>query len=239
MNEPTISLPPKTLLGFRRDGSPIYNIAGGAEETPAPVEDGSTITIPVPVPEPSKSEKTYTEAELRALQEKTRQEEKDKLYGRLSKSEENAKILQEEIALTRKQREDAQAAEEKARKDAEAALAKKAEDELDVRGLLAKKEQEWEERFSSIQEERQQEKIVAEKESAFYALQQYAQLAVQKALAGNEIAPELANFVSGNTEAEIDASLNSVKSASEAILTSVQQAATAARANMRGGEPGD
>lgn len=237
--EPKISLAPKTVLGFRKNGMPIYNIAGAAgPEAPAePVVEGDVITIPAPAPEAPKAEKTFTESELRALQEKTRQEEKDKLYSRISKFEENAKVLQEEIAAARKQREDAEAAAAKALKDAEEAAAKKAEEELSVRELLAKKEQEWDSKFQTIQEEREREKILAEKESRFYALQAYAQNAVTAALANNEIAPELANFVSGNSEEEIQASLDSVKSASEAILASVQQAATAARANMRGVSP--
>lgn len=234
-NVAKISLPPKTLLGYRRSGTPIFNIAGGADE---PVPEGDTITIPAPVAEPSaKPEKTYTESELRAIQEKARQEEKDKLYSKISKFEENAKTLQEEIAAARKQREDAEAAAAKALADAEAVAAKKAEDELSVRDLLAKKEEEWDNKFKTVQQEREQERLLAEKESQFRSLQAYAQNAVNAALANNEIAPELANFISGNTEEEIQASLNSVKIASEAILTSVQQAATAARANMRGVSP--
>lgn len=192
----------------------------------------------ISVPIEQRSEQPQQSPESRAFSkediEKARQQEKDKLYGKLSDLEskfaEAQKLLQEQA----KAREAETAEQQKAREAAEEAARKKAEDEMSAKELLAKKEAEWQQRFSQYEQEREQERVLFAKEQEFNNLRSYAQTLVQTALANNEIAPELADFVGGNTKEEIDASLDIVKAKSDAIVQNIAQAQVQARAAMKG-----
>lgn len=227
-----------TVLGYRKDGRPIYRIAGAAPEpgeTPPPA--GDSITVPVPnepaQPPQTPAERTFTEADIA----KARQEEKDKLYKELNKFREQTQTFQSELETLRKEREAEQARIAAEQKAAEEAARKQREEEMSAKELLAQKEQEWTNRFTQLEQERQQERALLEKEKQFTELQAYAQQRVQAAIAENQVAPELADFVGGNTREEIDASLEFVKAKSEAIVQSVAQAQVQARAQMRGVSP--
>lgn len=191
---------------------------------PAP----NTVTVPVPA-QPTVD---VTDPAVQALIEKARQQEKDKLYGRLeqldtfrSQFEESQKTLQELQAA-----KDAEiaAAAEKARKEAEEA-ARKQWEENDAKALLQQAQSEWEQKFARIQEEREAERATFEKERTFSALKEYASQAVSDAVKNGEVAPELQHLVAGNTKDEIDASLASVKQTTEALSRSMQEALAAAQ----------
>ncbi|MER5754281.1 hypothetical protein [Streptomyces sp. NPDC002088] len=228
-----ISVPADAVLGYRADGRPIHPIAGGA---PQPGEGGDpVIVVPAAVVEPPAPQ---TPAEPRFTAEdiqKARQEEKDKLYKRLQTVEEQNKTFLTEIEAQRKAREEAQAEEERKRQEVQAEAKRKAEDDLSAKDLLSVKEQEWNSRFEQIEAERAQERLLFQKEQEFNNLQTYIQKRV-----GDEsenIAPELLDFVGGNSPEEVEASINTVKAKTQAILESVQQAAIQQRASMRGVSP--
>jgi hypothetical protein len=227
-----ISVPAQTVLGYRKDGRPIHPIAGGA---PQPGEGGDpVILVPAAVVEPPAA----TPAEPRFTAEdiaKARQEEKDKLYGRISKIEEQNNKFLKEIEDQRKAREAAQADEEKRRKDAETQAKSLAEQDMSAKDLLAQKEQEWTSRFEQFEREREQERTLFAKEQEFNNLQTYIQKRVGEE--SENIAPELLDFVGGNSPDEVEASINTVKAKTQAILESVQQAAVQQRASMRGVSP--
>jgi hypothetical protein len=227
-----ISVPAQTVLGYRKDGRPIHPIAGGA---PQPGEGGDpVIVVPAAVVEPPAA----TPAEPRFTAEdiaKARQEEKDKLYGRISKIEEQNNKFLKEIEDQRKAREAAQADEEKRRKDAETQAKSLAEQDMSAKDLLAQKEQEWTSRFEQFEREREQERTLFAKEQEFNNLQTYIQKRVGEE--SENIAPELLDFVGGNSPDEVEASINTVKAKTQAILESVQQAAIQQRATMRGVSP--
>jgi hypothetical protein len=227
-----ISVPAQTVLGYRKDGRPIHPIAGGA---PQPGEGGDpVIVVPAAVVEPPAA----TPAEPRFTAEdiaKARQEEKDKLYGRISKIEEQNNKFLKEIEDQRKAREAAQADEEKRRKDAETQAKSLAEQDMSAKDLLAQKEQEWTSRFEQFEREREQERTLFAKEQEFNNLQTYIQKRVGEE--SENIAPELLDFVGGNSPDEVEASINTVKAKTQAILESVQQAAVQQRASMRGVSP--
>jgi hypothetical protein len=227
-----ISVPAQTVLGYRKDGRPIHPIAGGA---PQPGEGGDpVIVVPAAVVEPP----AVTPAEPRFTAEdiaKARQEEKDKLYGRISKIEEQNNKFLKEIEDQRKAREAAQADEEKRRKDAETQAKSLAEQDMSAKDLLAQKEQEWTSRFEQFEREREQERTLFAKEQEFNNLQTYIQKRVGEE--SENIAPELLDFVGGNSPDEVEASINTVKAKTQAILESVQQAAIQQRATMRGVSP--
>jgi hypothetical protein len=226
-----ISLPAKTVLGYRKNGAPIYNIAGGSTPTD-PAEP--VITIPAVLVEPpaqQPAEPRFTAEDI----QKARQEEKDKLYKRLQTVEDQNKQFLSEIEAQRKAREEAQAEEERKRLEAQQAAKAKAEDDLSAKELLAVKEQEWNQRLQQYEQEREQERLLFQKEQEFNNLQSYIQRRVGEE--SENIAPELLDFVGGNSPEEVESSINTVKAKTQAILESVQQAAIQQRASMRGVSP--
>ena len=225
----TFTHAPKTVLGYRCDGRPIYTIAGGSEaapEAPAPTSE-PVISIPV-APEPPAPPRTFSAEDIA----KARQEEKDKLYERLQSQEEGWKKAQEEIeGIKAAEAAKIEAAQAEARAAAEEE-AKKRWEEQDAKTLLAEKDAVWQAKFASIEAERQQERVLLEKEREFLGLQSYAQQAV--AQNQDRIAPELIDYISGNTQAEIDASIATAIAKTDAIVEGIQQAQQQARAGMKG-----
>jgi hypothetical protein len=115
------------------------------------------------------AEETYlpnTDKVAEAIQ-KARAQEKAKLYPQVEK-------LQEELALLRKEREERQAVEaeraakRQARESERLAERKKQEEsELEVRDLLAKKEQEWATKLEAERVEREKAFALLEREREF------------------------------------------------------------------------
>ncbi|GHB52297.1 hypothetical protein GCM10010331_44850 [Streptomyces xanthochromogenes] len=199
--------------------------------TPAAgTDDGNGQTITVAVP-PQETPRTFTEDDLN----KARQQEREKLYGRLEAQDETLKQLKADLDA----RETARKAEEAAAADAIAQAEKEAEEkrrrELSAKSLLAEKETEWETKLASLQAQIAERDALAAKERQFNELQQYQAQAL--AAAADEIAPELHDLVRGNTREEIDASLAAMKAKSAAIVQSLQAAQTQARAQMQGTQP--
>lgn len=191
------------------------------------------ITVQVPAADNGQQQKAAQDARFTAEQlEAARRQEKDKLYGRLESSDAERKALLEELATLRKEREERTAAETRQREEAEAAAKAKKESEMSAKALLEQRTQEWETRFAEIQAEREREREALAKEAEFNRLRAYTQerLAAER----NNIAPELIDLVSGNSQEEIDASIDVLKNKTSAILESVQQAQTSNRAQMRG-----
>lgn len=175
-------------------------------------------------PTPTPSERFYTEEDI----ERVRREEKDKLYGRISTMEEQLKAIEAER----------EAREAAARAEQEAALAEARrleEEKMETRELLDLREQEWTEKFSSLQSQYEQDKAVFEQERRFQALTEYqtARLAQES----EYIMPELRDLVGGSNEAEIDASIQAMKDRTAAIMAQVSQSAVVQRQDMRGAAP--
>lgn len=217
-------------LGFTKNGKPFFPIAGGAENDPTE-EDLQRLT--------SDPDFRFTKEDI----EKARKEEKEKVYQRLTKLQENNAEMQKtlkELADKEKQRE---AAEAKVRKEAEEAAKRAAEAEMSAKELLAAKEQEWKQqleenqretqrRFEEIQRQREQEQALLEKERQMVALEAYRQQRI--AQSQDDIVPELIDLVRGNSQEEIDASVELLKAKSAAIAQSAQAAFNSARARTPG-----
>jgi dTMP kinase len=209
---------------------PIYNLAGGSE----PAVEPETITIPAPPAPAVNPDKVFTPEQVAAAIEKARKEEKDKVYNRLESLEEGWKKAQSDLeaAQSAKQAEiDAAAA---AAREAAEAEARKRFEESDAKTLLAEAQKTWEQKFSEIEAAREAEKALFAKEREFNELADFTRSKVQAALDNNEIAPQLAAFVSGNTPAEVEASLEFVKAKSEEIAEAIVSTTKQARAQQRG-----
>jgi hypothetical protein len=150
---------------------------------------------------------------------RAREQEKAKLYPQLEK-------LKDELATLKKERDERVAEEDLKRQAAEA------EQEMDVRALLQKKEQEFQSQLEEERIERERAFALLEQERQFQELMQYRQ---QRLEAEREnIIPELVDLIEGNNRDEIEQSIASLKDKSARILDSAAQAMSSARREMAG-----
>lgn len=174
---------------------------------------------PAPTPSSSNS-RLFTEEEIVAA----RREEKDKLYGKLSK-------LEEELEAIRKEREDAARIAREAAEAEDRALREREEAEMSAKELLAKKEDEfnarlntaqaeWEQKFMALQQESEARQAMLDKERQFQELQSYAARRIQEEQ--EHLMPELLHLIKGESTEEIDAAISQVMETSSAIMQSVQ-----------------
>ncbi|MBD0734053.1 hypothetical protein [Streptomyces sp. CBMA29] len=214
---------------------PVVTPAGPADPTtttPGQAPVGESVRVQEPAAEPAKPGPATGEPQFTAEQiEAARRQEKDKL-NRLEQGDTERKALLEELSTLRAEREERAAAEAKREAEAEDAAKAKREADMSAKSLLEQRTQEWEERFATMERERATERETLAKEAEYNRLRAYAQERVSAER--DSIAPELHDLINGNTQEEIDASVELMKSKTQAILDSVQQAQTAARSQMRG-----
>ena len=193
-----------------------------AEANQAPTIVDAGVDAPtVKTTKTTDSSKFYTDDDLA----KVRSQEKDKLYPQIEKLKSELEEIkqQREAELAAKQAEkEAQDAEERARLEAD----------LDVRELLKKKETEWSEQLERERQERERAFALLEREKTFAEIQNFRQQRLEEER--EAIIPELLDLVTGNTQDEINASINSLKDRSTRILESAQQAMQSARKEMTG-----
>jgi hypothetical protein len=163
---------------------------------------------------------------------KARAQEKAKLYPQVEK-------LQEELSILKKEREERAAleaertAKRQARDSERVAERKKQEEaELEVRDLLAKKEQEWATKLDFERQEREKAFALLEREREFQELSAYRQQRLESER--ENIIPELVDLISGNTRDEIEQSIAGLKERSAKIFDSVAQVAQQSRKEMAG-----
>jgi hypothetical protein len=193
-----------------------------AEANQAPTIVDAGVDAPtVKTTKTTDSSKGYTEEDLA----KVRSQEKDKLYPQIEKLKSELEELKQmrEAELAAKQAEkEAQDAEERTRLEAD----------LDVRELLKKKETEWSEQLERERQERERAFALLEREKTFAEIQNFRQQRLEEER--EAIIPELLDLVTGNTQDEINTSIESLKDRSTRILESAQQAMQSARKEMTG-----
>lgn len=170
------------------------------------------------------SNRFYTDEDL----ERIRREEKDKLYGRIQEMDAQLKSLKQE----REEQESARRAELEAKAEADRL---KEEAEMETRELLKRREQEWSSRFAELEDRYEQDRAVFERERRFQELAQYRQARVSQE--SEYIIPELRDLITGNSEADIDASIEEMKARTAAIMGQFEQSAMIQRQAMRGAAP--
>jgi hypothetical protein len=167
------------------------------------------------------SSKFYTEEDLARV----RSQEKEKLYPQIDK-------LKEELDAVKREREAELAAKAEEAAAQEAARKAAIEDETDVRELLRLKETEFNEQLERERQERERAFALLEREKAFADLQNYRVNRLEQER--ENIAPELLDLVTGNTQEELDASIEDLKGRSARIVESMQAATQNARKEMVG-----
>lgn len=165
--------------------------------------------------------KFYTEEDLARV----RSQEKEKLYPQIDKLKDELESLKREREEEAKSKAELAAQEDAARKAA-------AEDDLDVRTLLKTKEQEWQEQLERERQERERAFALLEREKAFADLQSYRTQRLDQER--ENIIPELIDLITGNTQEEVESSIEGLKERSSRILESAQSAMQNARKEMTG-----
>lgn len=185
----------------------------------------------VPAPASSNS-KLFTEEDIAHA----RREEKDKLYTKLSK-------LEEELETIRKEREEAARLAREAAEAEDRARREREEAEMSAKDLLAKKEdewtarintaqQEWEQKFMALQQESEARQAMLDKEREFQEVQSYMNRRIQEEQAN--LMPELMDDIKGNSIEEIEAAIQSVITKTSAIMQKVQPLLEQAQQRPRG-----
>lgn len=200
-----------------------------------------SITIDMPVgeasaaPDPLASQtnpntgKLFTAEEVEAI----RKQEKDKLYKELNKQDERVKTLQEQIDLFNKEREEQARIAQELREREEAERKAREREELSAKELLMKTEdeftqrlnsaqQEWESKFAQLEAEKEAQAALLAQERRYQELESYKTRRIQEEQ--DSLMPELLEFISGNSEEEIESSISAVAARTSAIISNIQQA---------------
>ena len=183
--------------------------------------------------------KVFTEDEV----QKIRQQEKDKLYGRLEESQTRLKTMEEQLSLLSKEREDAiKQAEDRTKAESELIRQRELE-EMSAKDLLLRKEdefnarinqaeREWSEKFQNLEQDRQAQAALLDKERALQALESYRQRRLNEEQ--EFIIPELLDLVTGSSEDDIENSIAILRARSGAIIESIQQASQSQMPRLKG-----
>ena len=160
---------------------------------------------------------------------KARAQEKAKLYPQMEKM---AKEL-EEIKKTQAEEAARKAEKAKQREEEKVAKAKQKEtEELSAKELLEKKEQEFQALLNAERLERENAFALLDKERKFQDLMNYRATRIEQER--DSIVPQLIDLVNGNSEEEIEQSIESLKDKSAGIMQDVQQTVLSARQQMPG-----
>lgn len=197
----------------------------------------SEVDETTPVREPKGTGKFFSEEEVNELLSSARTQERDKLYPAIDKSKAQAEEFQQEIKELRKFQRSFEKAEADKQKAIEEAQRIKAESELSAKELAEKYRAESEQRIAQLAETQNQERAILAKELDFMKLQNYAQRRVAEEEAAGTIAPELKDFIGGDTPEDIEASIEIVKAKTAQIVENMRQAGIRQRQGMPGVAP--
>jgi hypothetical protein len=156
---------------------------------------------------------------------RAREQEKAKLYPQLEK-------LKDELNTLKKERDERAAEEERNRQATATEAQKKLEDDMDIRALLTKKEQEFQSQLEAERLERERAFALLDQERQFQELMQFRQQRLESER--ENIIPELIDLIEGETRDEVEQSIASLKDKSARILDSAAQAMSSARREMAG-----
>ena len=173
------------------------------------------VQAPAPVQQPSSSTLTpEMQAILDAERERVRKEEKDKLYPTIEEQRQQLEILTRE-------REERIAAEEEAQRIAAEEEQKRREAEMSALERMQEIEQRADQRIRELEERAERERILREREMAYSEVLQYR--AARLAEEADNIMPQFADYITGNTPEEVEASIERAKEKTAQVVAEVQQ----------------
>jgi hypothetical protein len=143
--------------------------------------------------------------------EAARQQEKDKLYGRLQQQDETINSFKSQLEELKADKAARDKAIADAAKTAEEAQRREQESKLSAEELIRAKEAELTEKQNKFSQDMELKIAEMAKEQEFLRLQAYIQRRVAEETAANTIIPELVEFIGGNTEDAVETSITKVK----------------------------
>lgn len=194
-----------------------------------PVEPTEDPTIP------KGSAKFYSEEEFNSALEAARKQEKDKLYPQIAKTDDRWAALNDEVKELRRASKNAEKIEADRLAQIEAARKQVEESEMSAKDFAEKVRRENESQIEALRAETTQREALYKKELEFMQIQNH----IQRRLAEEQdnIAPELVDYIDGNTVEQVEASIEKAKLKTAAILEGMRQATQARRSGMPGVAP--
>lgn len=192
---------------------------------------------PVTSKEPKGTGRFFSEEEVNELLNNARTQERDKLYPTIDKTKAQSEEFQAEIKELKAFQKKFEKSEADKQKAIEEAQRIKVESELSAKELAEKYRAESELRIQQLAETQNQERAILAKELDFMKLQNYAQRRVAEEEAQGTIAPELKDFIGGDTPEQIEASIETVKAKTAQIIENMKQAGIRQRQGMPGVAP--
>lgn len=169
--------------------------------------------------------------------EKARREERDKLYGRISKTDDKFKTLEDEVAALRQTAQQREASESAARQAADEALRAQQQEELSAKELIKQRESEWQQRFEEMERKRENDRLIYEKDKAYQEMRNYIIRRSGEETSQGLIGPELIDFITGETPEQVEASIVILRDKTKRILEGIREGQNQARAGMPGVSP--
>lgn len=157
--------------------------------------------------------------------ESFRQQEKEKVYGRVESLESELQKLQAE-------REAERARVEEERKAVEEAAKREAEEGMEAKDLVRQVREELQAEISATRQEAEMAKVMLEKERELAQINAYRQQAI--AAVETRLVPEIADFISGDSPEQIDASIADALERSDRIVQGMMAAQQQQLQGMRG-----
>lgn len=203
-------------------------------ESPNPQANGAQSSAPSPAAfqHGATAERVFSADDIA----KARKEEKDKLYGEITSLKEQFTSAQKTLQEIQDQKAQELAEVKRKQDEKDAAAQAKREEEMSAKVLFESKLKEtndtWEERFNTLQAERDNERALATKEREYNSLVDYrnAQLTAN----ANDIAPQFHSFIAGDTKEQIDSAIANAKAATQSIAEEVEAARQQAQPQQRG-----
>jgi hypothetical protein len=143
--------------------------------------------------------------------EEIRRQEKDKLYDRMKKSEEQLAAFKTTVEQLTADKDSRDAEIETQRKAAEEAQKREAESKLTAQQLIEAREAELRTQQETFQKDMDLKLATMAKEQEFLQLQSFIRTRVAEEIAANTIIPDLVEYIGGNTEEEVEVSITKAK----------------------------
>jgi hypothetical protein len=184
--------------------------ADWATQTPAQQVSQPQVQV-VPNGQPQQPQFRWTDEDI----ERARQQEKDKLYGRID-------TLQQQMTEFQAAREAEQAERDRLAAEAAETLRLKEEGEMELRDLLTRRDTEWQTKITDLERRFDADRAVFQKEREFTEVQMYKRDRIEQE--AEFILPELRDLITGETPESIDASIEVMKARTEQIFANMQAA---------------
>lgn len=213
------------IVGTDPKEAPRMAAEWGQPETEVGMSQQPPVTISEPVPEqPAQMGNYFTAEDV----ERVRREEKDKLYSKISS-------MESQLGEMRSEREERLRLEQEARDAAEAERKALEEEKMTAKQLIERTREEYDQRINDLQQNYDRDRALFEQERRLMEVDQYRQARIEQD--AEYIMPELRDLVRGNTEEEIEASIEEMKIRTEVIMQNMNAAAVDQRQMQRGVAP--